>query len=89
MKNPAHAASLNCSVIDDCPRKGILIERDATDADHIDGGVYGAVEFDPATNRLQEWICIAEAEHLELIAPDDAARLRTQAEAVKAKKVAA
>jgi hypothetical protein len=79
MRSPQHAASLHCELIDTCPRRGVLIERDATDADHIDGYVERCESYDPRTGRMQEWLCIAEAEHLELIGEDDAERLRDEA----------
>ena len=78
MRNPDHARSLHCEVIDDGPR-GVLIERDCTDGDFIDGYVERCEAIDWEANRLQEWLSIGEAEHLELIGEDDAERLRDKA----------
>jgi hypothetical protein len=69
-------------LIDFCPRKGVLIARAATDLDH-DRGVDTFESYDPALNEVQEWICIAEAEHHEVIDEDTANDMRAQMEVVK------
>jgi hypothetical protein len=89
MRSPQHAASLHCELIDTCPRRGVLIERDATDADHIDGYVERCESYDARTGRLTEWLTVAECEHLELIGEDDAERLRDEAKRAARKRVAA
>lgn len=63
------------ALIDYCPRKGVLIARLATDADH-DHGLDTFEEYDRERGEVHEYISIAEAEYLGVLAADDAARLR-------------
>lgn len=56
-------------LVDFSPLRGVLIERDATDRDH-DRGVDRFESYDGCTDRVQEYVSVAEAEDLDLI--DDA-----------------
>lgn len=68
---------MSASLIDFSPHRGVLIERAATDRDH-ERGVERFESYDPATNTVQEFVSVAEAEDLDLIDDETAASMRAQ-----------